>query len=76
MILPHVASAADKPVTVSLSKKRKSEQKCHPPCDISDFYDVADLTKEPILFSPVKEVKGTGESSPPPKVRTRKLATT
>ena len=57
---------ADNPVATSLSKKKKTEQKFHPPCDISAFYDLADLHKEPILFTPVKEA---GETSPPPKVR-------
>ena len=47
------------------AKKGKTDQRFHPPCDISDFYDMADLRKEPILFTPEKE---TEQASPPPKV--------
>ena len=61
--------AVDKSVTPSLltsqSKRAKSEPQCHAPCDVSAFYDVACLLKEPVLYTPVKT---SDENSPPPKV--------
>lgn len=53
---------------VHSSKGSRSEQLFHPPCDVSPFYDVADLEKEPILFTPVKQ-PAAQSSPPPPKVR-------
>lgn len=30
--------------------------KCHPPCDISEFYLVSDVSKPPILYTPTPDL--------------------
>ncbi|KAL8574873.1 hypothetical protein ACOMHN_003433, partial [Nucella lapillus] len=40
------------PDTPSLSRRKRSEEAFHPPCDKSDFYSMADLSTSPVYFNP------------------------